>query len=184
MADPALCTETLEASITLGTFDLYVQASGGAEQLVGNISTGSFQYTPQILEHRDGKTNSLDAILVTGRDYIINFTTDSITARNLAILLNEDTVNAVDGCRIPLSGARCVRTYGARLVHAFNDCAGTECLLQIEFWRAAILSEFTLNFEPDAPATVQGIIKALKCSSNNPSEPYGRVTFCGTCPAS
>lgn len=184
MSNPALCTESLEANITIGTFDLYIQAAGGSEQLVGNITTGSFQYTPNVLEHRDGKTNSLDAIFALGRDYIINFTTDDISARNLSVLLNESTVNAVDGCRIPLRGARCVDSYGVRLVHTFNDCSGAECLLQIEFWRAAILSEFTLNFEPEAPATVSGIIRALKCTSNNPTEPYGRVTFCGTCPAS
>jgi hypothetical protein len=184
MSNPALCTEANERSFTVGTFDLYIQAAGGTEQLVGNITTGSFQYTPNVFEHRDGKTNSLDAILALGRDYIINFTTDAITARNIAVLLNEDTANAVDGCRIPLTGARCVRSYGARLVHTFSDCSGATCLLQIEFWRSAILSEFNLNFEAETPAVMTGTIRSLKCSSIHPTEPYGRITFCGTCPAS
>lgn len=181
MADPALCTEALDESLTLGTFRLFIQAEGGSEQEVGNIETGSFQYTPNIFEHRRGLDNSLDAQIALGRDYTINFTTDAITVRNLAVLLNEPTVNDVDGCQIPLRGSRCVEQYGVRLLH-FYPCG--EKTLEIEFWRAAILSEFTLNFERENPATIQGIIKALNCESAHPTEPYGRITITESCPDS
>jgi hypothetical protein len=182
MPNPALCTESIDQALTLGTFRLFIQAAGGTEQEVGNIETGSFQYTPNILEHRRGIDNSLDALFALGRDYIINFTTDAITAQNLAALLNEDPVNTIDGCKIPLTGNRCVRAYGARLLHLF-PCE-SEGTLEVIFWRAAILSEFTLNFEREAVATVQGVIKALNCASAHPTEPYGTVTLFGTCPAS
>lgn len=181
MADPSLCTEALDETLTLGTFRLFIQAAGGTEQEVGNIETGSFEYTPNIFEHRRGLDNSLDAQIALGRDYIINFTTDSITTRNLAVLLNEQTVNSVEGCEIPLTGSRCVIQYGVRLLHFF-PCG--DKTLEIEFWRASILAPFTLNFERENPATLQGIIKSLNCESTHPTEPYGRITITETCPAS
>lgn len=181
MADPALCTEALDESLTLGTFRLFLTKPGGSEHEVGNIETGSFEYTPNIFEHRRGLDNSLDAQIALGRDYIINFETDSITIANIADLLNEDTVNDVDGCQIPLTGSRCVINYGVRLLHFF-PCG--DKTLEIEFWRASILAPFTLTFERENPATLQGIIKSLNCESIHPTEPYGRITITETCPAS
>lgn len=181
MPNPALCTESLDPAFTIGTFDLYVQPANASEQLIGNIDTGGFQFTPNTLEHRDGKTNSLDALFVLGKDYFINFTTDTINAYNLATLLNEDTINVAEGCKIPFTGSRCVRSYGARLLHFFP--CGTRTL-EIVFHRAAILSEFTLNFERETPATMAGIIRSLKCESANPNDPFGYAILSGTCPAS
>jgi hypothetical protein len=181
MPNPALCTEAIDQALTFGTFQLFIQTAGGAEQEVGNIAAGSFQYTPNILEHRRGIDNSLDAIFAIGRDYIINFTTDRTTAFVLSRLLNETPVNVAAGCKIPLTGSRCTTSYGARLLHYFP--CGTQSL-EITFWRAVILSEFTQEFQRETFAEVQGTIKALSCASAHPNEPYGQIIFSGTCPAS
>ncbi len=181
MADPLLCTESVDETLTLGTFRLFITRPGGSEQEIGNIETGGFQYTPNIFEHRRGLDNSLDAQIALGRDYAINFTTDSISTYNLSVLLNEETVNGVDECIIPLTGSRCVINYGVRLLHFF-PCG--DKTLEIEFWRASILSEFEMNFERENPATIQGVIKSLNCESQHPTEPYGRITITEACPSS
>lgn len=167
MPDPALCTETLNPNYSVNTFDLYLQDPGGDEFLVGNITTGDFTFTPAILEHRLGKTGSLDAIIATSKDYAINFTGDELTSRNFAVLLNETQLTVAGGCEIPLIGDRCVLYYGVRLVHEF-PCATK--YMEITFWRAAILSEFTLNFSTEW-ATFSGSAKALSCASAHPTQP-------------
>jgi len=181
MPDPILCTETVNPNYTIGTFTLFLQPSGGVERSVGNIQTGSFQFTPQLFEHRRGIDNSLDDILNIGSDYIINATGDEITADNLGAFLNETPANAVDGCRIPLTGSRCVRYYGARLVHFF-PCQTKS--VEIILWRTIILADTTLNFDATANAAFPLLIRALSCASIHPAEPYGRITFSEACPAS
>jgi hypothetical protein len=181
MPNPAACTEAIDQALTLGTFRLYVQSENGVEQEVGNIVTGGFQHTPNVIQHRRGIDNSIDAQFVTGRDYIVNFTTDRISAFVMKTLLNEDAVNVDGGCEIPLQGSRCVREYGMRLLHFFP--CGDE-YAEITFWRASILGDFTLNFEREEFATVQGTITALACESAHPNQIYGKVFFNDACPAS
>jgi hypothetical protein len=181
LLDPALCTETLDENYTVGTFDLYLTPSGGQEFLVGNIVAGSeFAFDVEVLEHRLGKTNALDAVLALSKDYTINFTTDSITARNLAALLNETAVTVSGECKIPLIGERCVTTYGVRLVHEF-PCATKS--FEITFWRAQILAPFTMTFGTEF-AQIAGSIRALSCESIHPAEPYGKIEFSQVCPTS
>lgn len=181
MPNPALCTEAVNENYTIGTFYLYLQAENGIEFSVGNIQTGSFTFRPNIVEHRRGVDNSLDALFKVGSDYLINFTGDEITSRNIGTLLNEDPVNEAGGCKVPLTGSLCVRDYGARLLHTF-PCSGKT--LEVTFWRAAILAEFTLNFEQANVASFAGEIRALACSSIHPTEPYGKLVLLETCPAS
>lgn len=180
MPDPALCTESINENYTLGTFDLFLQAEGGTEFLVGNISAGSFDFTPTLVEHRTGKTNSLDAIFSSGKDYTIAFTGDELTARNLAALLNEDFFTVAEGCEIPLTGERCTRQYGVRLVHEF-PCQDKS--LEITFWRAALLADFSLNFGTEF-ASFTGSARALSCESAHPTQPYGKILISEPCPAS
>jgi hypothetical protein len=180
MPDPALCTEALNENYSVNTFDLYLTPPGEAEFLVGNISTGDFTFTPAILEHRLGKTGSLDAIIATSKDYTINFTGDELTSRNYAVLLNEDQVSVEGGCEIPFTGERCVRFYGVRLVHEF-PCATK--YMEITFWRAAILNEFTTTFGAEW-LTFNGSARALSCESAHPTQPYGKWFFQQVCPTS
>lgn len=180
MPDPALCTEAVNSNYTFGTFDLYIQPEGGTEFLVGNISAGSFAFTPQLVEHRAGKTNSLDALFAIGKDYTINFTGDEITARNLAALLNEDAVTVAGTCEIPLTGERCTREYGARLVHEF-PCQDKS--VEITFWRAVILADFSLEFGTEF-ASFTGAIRSLICETAHPMQPYGKIVFSEVCPVS
>ncbi len=177
--DPALCTESANPNYTIATFALYVTPSGEAEFNVGNIQTGGFQHTPNVFEHRRGIDNSLDMILRIGVDYMINFTADEITTANLAMMLNETPVPTAGGCRIPLTGDRCVTEYGARLVHVFPCATKT---LTIDIWRAVILGDFTLTFDPADVASFPGVIRALYCGSIHPSEPYGRIEIDEACP--
>jgi hypothetical protein len=181
MPDPILCTETVNPNYTIGTFQLFVQPEGGSERDMGNIQTGSFQFTPNVVEHREGITNSLDALFKIGSDYIINATGDEVTADNFQILLNEDAVIEAGGCKIPLSGDRCVKTYGVRLVHAFPCQDKT---LTITFWRAAILADVTFNFDPTANASFPFAIRSLSCASQHPTEPFGKIFITEPCPSS
>lgn len=177
MPNPALCTETINPNYTFGTFDLYLQPANGDEFLVGNISSGNFNPATTILEHRLGKTNSLDAIFKQGQDYIINFTGDEITSQNLAALLNETQTTVAGGCEIPLVGERCIITYGARLVHNF-PCQSK--FMEITFWRAGILGDFELGFSEDF-ASFTGSLRALSCASAHPTQPYGKIFFSAPC---
>jgi hypothetical protein len=172
MPDPGLCSQELDPTLLANTFRLYLQKAGGVEFEVGNIESGDFVFTPELLEHRDGLTNSLDQILGVGFDYTINFTTDSITSLNLSTLLNEDVVNTVEGCKTPLTGNPCVRYYGVRLLKP-SPCLTT--IYEITFWRAQILAEFTWNFARGEFSTIQGTIRAIKCEAAHPSEPYGQI---------
>lgn len=171
MPNPALCTESLEVNIKTGTFRLFLQEENGVEFEVGDIQEGDFTFTPQTIEHRRGLDNSLDGIFSIGKDYIINFTTHSLTTKNIAVLLNEPTVNTVDGCKVPFTGGTCVLTYGARMLIPFQ-C--NDKLIEITMWRAQILSEFTMSFTREDFASVTGSIKALDCSSVHPNEPFGQ----------
>lgn len=177
MPNPALCTETINPNYTFGTFDLYLQPADGTEFLVGNISTGAFAFSPTLLEHRLGKTNSLDAIFANGKDYTINFTGDEITSQNLAAILNETQVTVAGGCEIPLVGERCIITYGARLVHNF-PCQSK--FMEITFWRAAILADSELGFSEDF-ASFTGSLRSLSCASAHPTQPYGKIFFSAPC---
>lgn len=177
--DPALCTEEANSNYTAGTFTLYVTPEGEAEQNIGNINSGGFQFTPNILDHRRGIDNSLDFRMLLGVDYMINFTADEITVGNLAIALNETPVPTASGCKIPLTGNRCVREYGARLVHNW-PCA--EKTMTIYIWRASILADWTLSFESGNFASYANTITALYCGSQHPTEPYGRVEIDEPCP--
>ncbi|MDX1388212.1 MAG: hypothetical protein R3344_03430 [Acidobacteriota bacterium] len=180
--NPALCTETVNPNYTAGTFQLFLREEGASAEFdVGNIDTGGFQFTPTVLEHRKGTNNSLDSIIRTGSDYTINFTAHEITARNLAAMLNESFVEVAGECQVKLTGSRCVPTYGVRLLHDF-PCEDKS--MEIIFWRAAILVDFTLAFTRDSWAELPGAIRALDCSSQHATEPYGRVTFTEPCPAS
>lgn len=179
--DPALCTEATNPNYTIGTFRLYVRPEGGDEIEIGNIQTGSFEFAVNTVEHRRGTDNSLDAIFAIGKDYIINFTADEITSGNLSVLLNEDYVTVSGGCQVPFTGDRCVREYGVRLVHQF-PCA--EKTLTIIFWRAIILSPFTLSFDAGANANFGGIVRAMNCESAHPSNPYGYAFITEACPTS
>lgn len=180
MPDPALCTETTNDNYTLGTFDLFLQPEGGAEFLVGNISAGSFDFEPTIVEHRRGKDNSLDFIVASGKDYTISFTGDEITAKNLAALLNETAVTVDGECKVPLIGERCTVEYGARLVHEFPCQDKT---LEITFWRAIILAPFSLEFGTEF-ASFTGTVRALSCESAHPAEPFGKIEISEPCPTS
>lgn len=184
--DPGLCTESINENYTIGTFHLYARPAGGLEIDIGNIQTGSFQVTPNILEHRRGIDNSLDAIFRIGTDYIINFTGDEISIANLGLLLNEDLVATAAGCKAPFTGSRCVKEYGIRLTHDFaGECPGdTLKTLTIIMWRAVILSDSTFNFDPGANTNFDSIIRALSCASVHPAEPYGYAEITEPCPAS
>ena len=179
MPDPALCTEAVNPNYTAGTFTLYVTPEGEAEQNIGNINTGGFQFTPNMLEHRRGIDNSLDFIMLLGKDFFINFTADEITIGNMAIALNETPVPTASGCKIPLTGDRCVKEYGARLVHNY-PCQ--EKTMTITIWRAAILSDWTLAFDAGAFASYANQIRALYCGSAHPTEPYGKMEIDEPCP--
>jgi hypothetical protein len=181
MPDPALCTESANENYFFGTFSLFLQPSGGAEFDVGNIDAGGFLHTPNILEHRRGTDNSLDAVFVLGRDYTINFTADEITSINLATLLNEIQANIAGGCKIPLTGGRCVTTYGARLLAAFP--CGTKTI-EITFWRAFVLGEFELAFTREGFAQLPGTIRSAACDTSHPAEPYGQIIISGAVCAS
>jgi len=172
MPDPALCTETLDLTIKTGTFRLFLQEAGLPEFEVGDIQEGDFTFTPQTIEHRRGLDNSIDGIFSIGKDYTINFTTNSLTTKNLAVLLNEPTVNIAEGCKIPLSGGTCVDQFGARMLIPFQ-C--NDRLYEITFWRAQILSEFTMTFSREDFAAITGSIRALDCSSAHPNEPFGQI---------
>lgn len=182
MPDPALCTEEVNPNYTIGTFDLYVLPEGGVtETLIGNITTGGFQFTPTIVEHRRGKDNSLDALFRIGSDYIINFTADEITIANLAIMLNEDTVSVAGGCQIPFTGGRCLPSYYVRLEHDF-PCQDKS--LNVVFWRAQILNDFTLGFDPGTPSSFPGVIRSLSCESIHAANPFGYLFISEDCPPS
>ncbi len=181
MPDPLLCTESLNPNYTIGTFQLFAQSEGGSEFNMGNIQTGSFQFTPNIVEHRRGIDNSLDALFKIGSDYIINATGDELTAQNIATLLNEDTITVAGGCKIPLQGDRCLRTYGIRLFHQF-PCA--DKTLEVIFWRAAILADVTFNFDSGANASFPFQIRALSCESIHPAEAFGTIVVTEPCPPS
>ena len=179
---PDLCTETTNPNYTIGTFALRVRESGAAQDFsVGNITTGSFQFTPNILEHRRGVDNELDALFRIGSDYIINATADEITARNMAMVLNESYVTVGGGCEIPLQGERCVRTYGVELVHDFPCEAKT---LTIFFWRAQILADTPFNFDTGANASFPIVIRALACDTAHPTQRFGKLVFNEPCPVS
>jgi hypothetical protein len=180
--NPGLCTEATNPNYTIGTFRLRVREEGAVSDFdVGNITTGNFEYTPNVVEHRRGIDNSLDALFRIGTDYTINFTGDEVTAENLAMLLNETMVNVAGGCQIPLTGSRCVKEFGVELTHDF-PCQ--ERSLVVTFWRAAILAAFTLNFEAGGNAAFTGAIRALDCSSVHPGAPYGTLFDTRPCPAS
>jgi hypothetical protein len=179
--DPALCLESANPNYTIGTFELFVTLEGGTVIAIGNIATGNFTFTPNIVEHRRGIDNSLDAIFAIGKDYTINVTADEVTARNLSIFLNEDFVNVAAGCKVPFTGSRCTREYGIELVHDFPCQTKT---LTIVFYRAVILGEFALEFTADGFATFTGAVRSLDCSSLHPSDPFGFGLITGLCPTS
>lgn len=180
--NPATCTEEASPNYTIGTFDLYVQPSGAtSETLVGNIQTGGFQFTPTIVEHRRGKDNSLDALFKIGSDYIINGTLDELNPFNLAMILNEDYVTVGGGCRINLTGGRCVKTYYARLEHTF-PCKTKA--LSVVFWRAQILADTTVTFDPATPSNFPVVVKSLSCESQHPTNPFGYLFISEACPLS
>lgn len=184
--NPAECTEAVNENYTIGTFELFIRPAGGSEVDIGNIQTGGFQVTPNIVEHRRGIDNSLDAIFKIGTDYLINFTADEITIANLGVMLNETLVSTAAGCKAPLTGSRCVEEYGVRLEHVFaGECPGDVLkVLSIIFWRAVILSDFTLNFDATTNAAFDSVIRALTCESAHPAEPYGYVEITEPCPPS
>lgn len=180
--DPALCTETVSPDATIGTFDLRIRESGSATDfLLGNITVGGIQVVPNVVERRSGKDNSLLDLLRIGTDYFINFTCDAITIRNLALIFNESLTSVAGGCEFPLKGDKCVRTYGVLLTHDF-PCDGDT--LQVEMWRAAFLQDTTVNFDATTNANFAGQFRALKCESNHPTQPFGRVFVSSACPIS
>lgn len=181
MPDPALCSETANPNYTFGTGELFIQPTGGIEFSLGNIENVQFVYTPNLLEHRRGIDNSLDAIFAVGKDYTLNFQADEITSRNLGVLLNEDTVQAGGDCEVPFTGDRCTRTYGVRFVH---EMPCEEKTVAITFWRAVILAELTLEFTREGFATFGTSIRSLFCGSAHPTNPYGKLAISETCPAS
>lgn len=179
--DPLLCVEESNANYTAGTFELLITPEGGVEFSLGNIASGNFTFTPNILEHRRGIDNSLDKRIALGKDYFINITADEITARNFAVFLNEDFFTVAEGCKVPLTGDRCVREYGVRLIHDFPCLDKT---LTIVMWRASILGEFVTEFSGDGWASFTGSVQALSCASAHPTEPYGYILVSEACPAS
>ena len=181
LPDPASCTEEVNPSYTIGSFDLFVRPSGGTEFNVGDIDTGGIQFTPNVVEKRRGKDNSLAALFRIGSDYIINFTFSEITIQNMGMMYNEDLVPFAGGCLIPFTGSRCVRTYAVRLEHDF-PCEDKQ--LVVVFWRAAILNDFTAPLDPGTPSAVAGSIRALNCESVHPNMPYGYLYISEACPTS
>lgn len=180
MPDPADCTTAVDPGYTAGTFDLFMTPEGGDEFDVGTISTGAFNQEIELLEHRRGKDNALDFIIKLSTDYIVDFTADQLTARNIGMLLNEDPVTVGADCEIPLRADRCVKHYGMRLVHDF-PCADRS--LEIWFWLAMIAEPFTVPFEPGAWSTLPGRIRSLFCPEH-PTQPFGKLVFSGVCPVS
>jgi hypothetical protein len=179
--DPLLCTETANPNYTIGSFELFATPAGGVEFSLGNIDSGDFTFTPNVLEHRKGTTNSLDAIFAIGKDYTINITADEVTARNLGFFLNEDPVTVAEGCLVPLTGSRCTITYGVRLFHEF-PCE--DKTFEIFIPRASVLGEFTLSFSREGFASFTGVIRALDCSSHHPTRPFGWIVISEPCPTS
>jgi hypothetical protein len=179
--DPVLCTEAANPNYTLGTFELLITPEGGVEFSLGNIASGNFTFTPNVIEHRRGIDNSRDAIFALGKDYTINITADEITARNLSVFLNEDLVTVAEGCKVPLVGERCTREYGVRLIHDFPCQDKT---LTVVMWRAVILGEFVMEFSTDGFASFTGAVQALSCESFHPTEPYGYFLISEPCPSS
>jgi len=180
--NPQQCSEVLDPNQTIGTFALSVRQAGAASAFdVGNITTGGFQVTPQIVESRSGVDGSLLTLFRTGTDYTINFTANTITAQNIAMFLNEDFDSVAGGCEVPLTGSRCVTEYGVLLSHDFPCASKT---LNIEFWRAAILIDTTLAFDPGTPTNFPGVFRALSCASAHPTRPFGRVFLSEPCPVS
>jgi hypothetical protein len=181
MPDPALCTETANPNYTFGTGEIFLTPAGELEFSLGNVISVAFVFTPNLLEHRRGIDNSLDAIYAIGKDYTFNFTADEITSQNLGVLLNEDLVDFEGGCQVPFTGDRCTRNYGVRFVHEF-PCE--DKTVTIVFWRAVILAELTLEFTQTGFAQFGSSIRALNCSSAHPTQPYGYLEVSGACPAS
>lgn len=180
--DPALCTETVDPNATLGTFTLRAREFGSATDFdIGNITVGGVQVTPTVVERRSGLDNSLLDLFKTGTDYFVNFTTDTITIRTLAMIFNEDLITVAGGCEFGLVGGRCVKTYGIELTHDF-PCE--EKTLTVEMWRAAVVVDATVAFDPTTPANFSGQFRALSCASAHPTQPFGRVFISEPCPVS
>lgn len=180
-----LVTPTVEPTGETGYWIPNVTTGAGwPEWWVGNIQVGSFSYVPTILEHRRGVDNSLDGVFTMGKDYTVTFTADELTGFNLAMVLSENTVLVGDGqgsnIYIPLRGAKTFNEYGVKLIHVFPD---NETKLIVEFWRAAIMQEFTLDFSRDSFAAFQGTIRALYCDApmggghSGTYGNYGRITL-------
>ena len=177
----APCTELPNDNYTLRTGDLYYCGDDGITRSVGNVRLLDFTFTPNSIEHRSGKTGSVDAVIPLSEDFGMVVTIDEITARNLALLLGQDVISSVGSCTIPLHTIQCVREYSVQFVHNF-PCSDRS--LTIDIWRAIITPvETTVSFGEEIvnfPITV----RAKDCSSIHPTAKYGQIVFNETCPAS
>ena len=184
MSISSFCTNQgggLAGNYLLGTFSLEVRdLASSAYWNIGNIVVGSFAHTPTVIEHRRGTDNSLDGTFVMGKDYVINFTADEVTAWNIAMMLNETpmtmSASGTGSIIIKLEGKKSFREYAVRLIHNFS--AG-DTDMYIEIPRASIMSEWSLEFNRDNFGGFTGQIRALKCSNHGLTDfgDYGRVVF-------
>lgn len=173
------CTEEVNTNYTLHTGDAYICGPDGATRDLGNVQVGRFGFNPNVIEHRRGKDGSLDAIVPVSEDFQMELVLEELTPANVSFLLGQDMVNTANGCEIALDTPECGRDYAFQFVHTFPCEAKT---LQIDFWRALILSPFTMEFG-ESLLNYPLIVRALKCDSIHPSQPYGRMVFNVACPA-
>lgn len=177
----APCTEELNDNYSLRTGDLYLCGADGITRSLGNVQLLEFIFTPNAIEHRSGKSGSIDAIIPLSEDFGITATLDELTPHNLAYLLGQDLVSSVEGCEIPLHSIQCAREFSAQFVHQFPCATRT---LTIDIWRAIIAPvESTISFgEEIINFPIQ--IRAKSCESIHPDNKYGRIVFNEACPTS
>jgi hypothetical protein len=165
---------------TLHTGDLYICGPDGTTTSVGNVQVLAFNFRPNVVEHRKGKTGGLDALLPLTEDFELVVTVDEMNPFNWATALGVDVIETQGGCIVPFKRTECNRVYGIQFVHTF-PCG--DRTLTIDIWRALIVAEVSVEFG-ETPASFQLTIRATECESSHPDAPYGQMTFNVACPTS
>lgn len=169
--------EAVNPYYTVNTGSLYLCGPDGVTRAIGNVKMLDFTFTPEVFEHVRGDDGSLDALIPISEDFRLVVTSDELTPQNLGYLLGQDVVQTVEGCEVAIDRPDYNRRFAAQFVHAF-PCS--DLVLQIDFWASLIVGNATMQFG-ESPLAFPITIRATKCRSIHPTQPYGRLLFSQAC---